>query len=114
MEKLTKITHFSKRQKVNSKEERIVKIYEILSKEALNITELASRVNVSTKTIERDLKNPLLANELQKNGQAWSVNPNSQKAFVTNVLENFALAFGANFYKKAKKLIGGGSSDLLI
>lgn len=55
--------------KMTNQDERIAKIYEILSQNSKNITELARILNVSTKTIERDIKNPLISNQLQKMSQ---------------------------------------------
>lgn len=90
-----------------SKDERIAKIYEILSQNSQNITELANKLNVSTKTIERDLKSPLLLSELQRKGQSWSIKPVSQNSFVINTLKKLSLALGLDFYKRANKILNG-------
>ncbi|MBR2159584.1 MAG: WYL domain-containing protein, partial [Campylobacter sp.] len=95
-----------------SKDERIAKIYEILSQNSQNITELANKLNVSTKTIERDLKSPLLLSELQRKGQSWSIKPVSQNSFVINMLKKLSLALGLDFYKRANKFLRANSSYL--
>lgn len=96
-----------------SKDERIAKIYEILSQNSQNITELANKLNVSTKTIERDLKSPLLLSELQRKGQSWSIKPVSQNSFVINMLKKLSLALGLDFYKRANKFLHGSRGRAL-
>ncbi|MBP3675000.1 MAG: WYL domain-containing protein [Campylobacter sp.] len=96
-----------------SKDERIAKIYEILSQNSQNITELANKLNVSTKTIERDLKSPLLLSELQRKGQSWSIKPVSQNSFVINTLKKLSLALGLDFYKRANKFLHSSRVEAL-
>ncbi|WP_086235671.1 WYL domain-containing protein [Campylobacter devanensis] len=97
-----------------SKDERIAKIYEILSQNSQNITELANKLNVSTKTIERDLKSPLLLSELQRKGQSWSIKPVSQNSFVINTLKKLSLALGLDFYKRVNKFLHGNRGALSL
>lgn len=77
-----------------------------------NITELARILNVSTKTIERDIKNPLISNQLQKISQKWSIKEDSKSAFVSNMLDKLSFSLGADFYQKACKYVHYGISNM--
>lgn len=104
--------------KTTNQDERIAKIYEILSQNSKipkfqnskNITELARILNVSTKTIERDIKNPLISNQLQKISQKWSIKEDSKSAFVSNMLDKLSFYLGEDFYQKACKYVHYGIS----
>ena len=98
--------------KMTNQDERIAKIYEILSQNPKNITELARILNVSTKTIERDIKNPLISNQLQKMSQKWSIKEDSKSAFVSNMLDKLSFSLGADFYQKACKYVHYGISNM--
>ena len=77
-----------------------------------NITELTRILNVSTKTIERDIKNPLISNQLQKISQKWSIKKDSKSAFVSNMLDKLSFYLGADFYQKACKYVHYGISNM--
>lgn len=77
-----------------------------------NITELTRILNVSTKTIERDIKNPLISNQLQKISQKWSIKKDSKSAFVSNMLDKLSFSLGADFYQKACKYVHYGISNM--
>ena len=96
--------------KMTNQDEQIAKIYEILSQNPKDITELTRIVNVSTKTIERDIKNPLISNQLQKISQKWSIKEDSKSAFVSNMLDKLSFYLGADFYQKACKYVHYGIS----
>ena len=98
--------------KTTNQDERIAKIYEILSQNSKNITELTRILNVSTKTIERDIKNPLISNQLQKISQKWSIKKDSKSAFVSNMLDKLSFYLGADFYQKACKYVHYGISNM--
>ena len=106
--------------KMTNQDEQIAKIYEILSQNpkipkfqnSKNITELARILNVSTKTIERDIKNPLISNQLQKISQKWSIKEDSKSAFVSNMLDKLSFYLGADFYQKACKYVHYGISNM--
>ena len=98
--------------KMTNQDEQIAKIYEILSQNPKNITELTRILNVSTKTIERDIKNPLISNQLQKISQKWSIKEDSKSAFVSNMLDKLSFSLGADFYQKACKYVHYGISNM--
>ena len=98
----------------NSKYNRINLIYERLLKSAhgVTISELASELNVSTKTIQRDLYEVLSEFGAQKQGRYWMINPqktqdnlNSNERIVLGILDEMAKSAGRAFYSKAHSLL---------
>lgn len=65
----------------NSKYNRINQIYERLSNttHGLTITELANELDVSTKTIQRDLYDVLVEFGAVKEGRVWKIDPKKKK-----------------------------------
>ncbi|GGD49967.1 transcriptional regulator [Malaciobacter pacificus] len=111
---------FIKKQTDNSKYNRLNQIYEILKNNThgINITELANEFDVSTKTIQRDLK------ELEKfgairEGRTWKIDPklkednlSSNEKMILGILDEMAKGAGKIFYSKAHSLLSQVTQQL--
>ena len=105
----------------NSKWERINTIYELLkqSYEGLSIQELSKQMNVSTKTIQRDLYEVLGEYGAIRQGRLWKLdtkrsedNLNSNERIILGILDEIAKNAGHSFYGKAHSLLKQVSQQL--
>ncbi|WP_066357878.1 helix-turn-helix transcriptional regulator, partial [Aliarcobacter cryaerophilus] len=102
------------KQSDNSKYNRINQIYSMLKNNShgLTITELANELNVSTKTIQRDLYEVLSDLGAIKEGRTWKIDPklenddlNSNERLILGILDEMAKSAGNIFYSKAHSLL---------
>ena len=102
------------KQSDNSKYNRINQIYSMLKNNThgLTITELANELNVSTKTIQRDLYEVLSDLGAVKEGRTWKIDPklenddlNSNERLILGILDEMAKSAGNVFYSKAHSLL---------
>ncbi|MCT7464925.1 transcriptional regulator [Aliarcobacter cryaerophilus] len=102
------------KQSDNSKYNRINQIYSMLrnNTHGLTITELANELNVSTKTIQRDLYEVLSDLGAIKEGRTWKIDPklenddlNSNERLILGILDEMAKSAGNVFYSKAHSLL---------
>lgn len=101
----------------NERSKRLSRILEMIAHEPLGTQEIASRLKVSTKTIQRDLNEILVKNGAVKKGRAWGIDksefdPNDESQIVLSVLDKVAKNIGADFYAKAHGLLKGMSEGL--
>ncbi|NBK99377.1 MAG: WYL domain-containing protein [Erysipelotrichia bacterium] len=105
----------------NSKWERINTIYELLrqSCEGMSIQDLSQQMNVSTKTIQRDLYEVLGEYGAVKQGRMWKLdskkaedNLNSNERIILGILDEMAKNAGNSFYGKAHSLLKQVSQQL--
>jgi len=105
----------------NSKWERINTIYELLKQscDGLSIQELSKQMNVSTKTIQRDLYEVLGEYGAIKQGRLWKLdakrsedNLNSNERIILGILDEMAKNAGHSFYGKAHSLLKQVSQQL--
>lgn len=105
----------------NSKWERINTIYDLLKQscEGLSIQQLSTKMNVSTKTIQRDLYEVLGEYGAIKQGRLWKLD--SKKAedhlspnerIILGILDEMAKNAGSSFYGKAHSLLKQVSQQL--
>lgn len=102
------------KQNDNSKYNRINQIYEMLKNNVhgFTIAELANELDVSTKTIQRDLYEVLSDLGAIKEGRTWKIDPklasddlNTKERLILGILDEMAKSAGANFYSKAHSLL---------
>src|SRR5574344_689686 len=102
------------KQSDNSKYNRINQIYSMLKNNThgLTITEVANELNVSTKTIQRDLYEVLSDLGAVKEGRTWKIDPklenddlNSNERLILGILDEMAKSAGNVFYSKAHSLL---------
>lgn len=105
----------------NSKFNRINQIHERLSNttHGLTITELANELNVSTKTIQRDLYEVLVEFGAVKEGRVWKIDPKKQSDNLSNnervilgILDEMAKSGGKIFYSRAHSLLSQVTQQL--
>ncbi len=105
----------------NSKWERINTIYELLklSCEGMSIQQLSQSMNVSTKTIQRDLYEVLGEYGAIKNGRMWKLdtkkaedNLHPSERIILGILDEMAKNAGSGFYGKAHSLLKKISQQL--
>lgn len=103
----------------SSKLKRITYLYERLLGSPATITELANELNVSTKTIQRDLNETLASCGAVCNGRNWSIDKSkasselkSDERIILGILDELARSGGRQFYLKAHNLIEQISSNL--
>lgn len=105
----------------NSKWERINTIYELLKQscEGMSIQELSNTMNVSTKTIQRDLYEVLGEYGASKQGRMWKLdakkaedNLNPNERIILGILDEMAKNGGSGFYGKAHSLLKQVSQQL--
>jgi predicted DNA-binding transcriptional regulator YafY len=108
-------------EKTGAKWERLSYIYDRLMRtpDGVTITELASELSVSTKTIQRDLHEALAGAGVYCDGRRWKLNRSKQEdglgateRIVLGVLDSLAKNAGAPFYAKAHKLLEQVSHQL--
>ena len=112
---------FVKKQQDNTKYNRINQIYEMLKNNVhgMTITELANQLDVSTKTIQRDLYEVLNDFGAIKEGRYWKINPKltqdnlaSNEKLILGILDEMAKGAGGIFYSKAHSLLSQVSQQL--
>ena len=105
----------------NSKYNRINQIYEMLKNNVhgMTITELAKELDVSTKTIQRDLYDVLNEFGAIKEGRTWKINPKltqdnlaSNEKLILGILDEMAKGAGKVFYSKAHSLLSQVTQQL--
>ncbi len=115
---MPKIVH---KKQDNSKYNRINQIYEMLKNNThgMTITELAKELDVSTKTIQRDLYEVLNEFGAIKEGRTWKINPKltqdnlaSNEKLILGILDEMAKGAGRVFYSKAHSLLSQVSQQL--
>lgn len=110
-----------KKQQDNSKYNRINQIYEMLKNNVhgMTITELSKELDVSTKTIQRDLYEVLNDFGAIKEGRTWKINPKltqdnlaSNEKLILGILDEMAKSAGKVFHSKAHSLLSQVSQQL--
>ena len=105
----------------NSKYNRINQIYEILKNNThgMTITELSKELDVSSKTIQRDLYEVLNEFGAIKEGRTWKINPKltkdnlaSNEKLILGILDEMAKGAGKVFYSKAHSLLSQVTQQL--
>lgn len=105
----------------NSKWERINTIYELLKQscDGMSIQDLSKQMDVSTKTIQRDLYEVLGEYGAVKQGRMWKLdskkaedNLNSNERIILGILDEMAKNAGNSFYGKAHSLLKQISQQL--
>ncbi len=103
----------------NSKLTRLEILYDRLvkSENGITIKELAQELNVSTKTIKRDMQEVLEPMGLVKNGKKWYIDTSkdTQKQddkIILEVLDTMAKSAGSSFYAKAHPLLSRFSQNI--
>lgn len=105
----------------NSKWERINTIYELLKQscDGMSIQDLSKQMDVSTKTIQRDLYEVLGEYGAVKQGRMWKLdskkaedNLNSNERIILGILDEMAKNAGSSFYGKAHSLLKQISQQL--
>jgi predicted DNA-binding transcriptional regulator YafY len=105
----------------NSKYIRINLIYDRLSNTTNGVTikELADELDVSTKTIQRDLYDVLVDFGAVKDGRYWKIDKKqendhlkSSERLILGILDNMAKGLGKPFYSKAHSLLSQMSQQL--
>ncbi|MCT7472977.1 helix-turn-helix transcriptional regulator [Aliarcobacter cryaerophilus] len=102
------------KQNDSTKYNRINQIYEMLKNNVhgFTIAELANELDVSTKTIQRDLYEVLSDLGAIKEGRTWKIDPklenddlNSNERLILGILDEMAKSAGNIFYSKAHSLL---------
>ena len=115
---MPKIVH---KKQDNSKYNRINQIYEMLKNNThgMTITELSKELDVSTKTIQRDLYDVLNEFGAIKEGRTWKINPKltkdnlaSNEKLILGILDEMAKGAGKVFYSKAHSLLSQVTQQL--
>lgn len=105
----------------NSKYQRINTLYQLLSNatQGYTIGELATQLDVSTKTIQRDLYEVLGEFGAVKDGRYWKIDAKAaedhlgaQERIILGILDEMAKAAGKSFYSKAHSLLAQVSQQL--
>jgi predicted DNA-binding transcriptional regulator YafY len=109
------------KQQDNTKYNRINQIYEMLKNNVhgMTITELSKELDVSTKTIQRDLYEVLNSFGAIKEGRTWKIDPKltqdnlaSNEKLILGILDEMAKGAGGIFYSKAHSLLSQVSQQL--
>ena len=109
------------KQNDNTKYNRINQIYEMLKNNThgMTITELSKELDVSTKTIQRDLYEVLNEFGAIKEGRTWKINPKltkdnlaSNEKLILGILDEMAKGAGKVFYSKAHSLLSQVTQQL--
>lgn len=102
------------KQNDSTKYNRINQIYEMLKNNVhgMTIAELANELDVSTKTIQRDLYKVLSDLGAVKDGRTWKIDPklanddlNTNERLILGILDEMAKSAGKIFYSKAHSLL---------
>ncbi|MGE4384207.1 MAG: helix-turn-helix transcriptional regulator [Arcobacter sp.] len=109
------------KQNDNTKYNRINLIYELLKNNSrgMTITELSKELDVSTKTIQRDLYEVLSSHGAIKVGRTWKIDPKlkednlaSNEKMILGILDEMAKGAGKIFYSKAHSLLSQVTQQL--
>lgn len=109
------------KQNDNTKYNRINQIYEMLKNNVhgMTITELSKELDVSTKTIQRDLYEVLNSFGAIKEGRTWKIDPKltqdnlaSNEKLILGILDEMAKGVGGIFYSKAHSLLSQVTQQL--
>lgn len=109
------------KQNDNTKYNRINQIYEMLKNNVhgMTITELSKELDVSTKTIQRDLYEVLSDFGAIKEGRNWKIDPKltkdnlaSNEKMILGILDEMAKGAGGIFYSKAHSLLSQVTQQL--
>ncbi|KIM11036.1 MAG: transcriptional regulator [Sulfuricurvum sp. PC08-66] len=105
----------------NPKYDRLSYIYERIARtpDGVTIKELTQELEVSSKTLQRDLHETLASSGIYCEGRRWKLNHKSsadglgsQERIVLGVLDSLAKQAGLDFYHKAHQLLEQISSQL--
>lgn len=105
----------------NTKYNRINLIYDMLKNNThgMTITELSKELDVSTKTIQRDLYEVLSEFGAVKEGRTWKIDPKltsdnlaSNEKLILGILDEMAKGAGKLFYNKAHSLLSQVTQQL--
>ncbi len=105
----------------SSKYERINQIYDRLLKTptGVSISELSKELDVSTKTIQRDLYEVLQEYGAIKEGRQWKIDPKiandnlgANERIILSILDQMAKSGGKTFYSKAHSLLAQVTQQL--
>lgn len=100
------------KRKLNERYKRISKISELISKQAMGTQEIASRLKVCVKTIQRDLNQVLSKNGAIRVGKKWKMEELcDENQLIITALDTLANNLGKEFYAKAHGLLKGLSSN---
>lgn len=100
------------KRKLNERYKRISKIAELISNQAMGTQEIASRLKVCVKTIQRDLNQVLSKNGALKIGKKWKMEELcDENQLIITALDTLANNLGKEFYAKAHGLLKGLSSN---
>ncbi|MEZ4694641.1 MAG: HTH domain-containing protein, partial [Aliarcobacter sp.] len=109
------------KQNDNTKYNRINQIYEMLKNNThgMTISELSKELDVSTKTIQRDLYEVLSTYGAIKEGRTWKIDPKlkednlaSNEKMILGILDEMAKGAGKIFYSKAHSLLSQVTQQL--
>ena len=96
---------------------RINVICKLIAKTPLSTSQIADKLGVSERTIQRDLNGVLVKYGAVRNGRLWSIDeskidPKDENQIILAVLDKMAKNVGAEFYSKAHGLLKGISEGL--
>lgn len=96
---------------------RINEICKLIAKTPLSTSQIAGKLGVSERTIQRDLNGVLVKYGAVRNGRLWSIDeskidPKDENQIILAVLDKMAKNVGAEFYSKAHGLLKGISEGL--
>ena len=96
---------------------RINEICKLIAKTPLSTSQIADKLGVSERTIQRDLNGVLVKYGAVRNGRLWSIDenkidPKDENQIILAVLDKMAKNVGAEFYSKAHGLLKGISEGL--
>ncbi len=100
----------------NERFSRINEIMKLIAKEPLSVTQIASRLGVVPRTIQRDLKEYCASYGARRNGTLWSLDtsfdPSDESQLTLATLDALAKNLGMEFYNKAHSLLRSLSEGL--
>ena len=101
----------------NERSKRLGRIFEMIASEPKSTKQIADKLGVSERTIQRDLNGVLVKYGAVRNGRLWSIDeskidPKDENQIILAVLDKMAKNVGAEFYSKAHGLLKGISEGL--
>lgn len=96
---------------------RVNEICKLIAKTPLSTSQIAEKLGVSERTIQRDLNGVLAKYGAVRNGRLWSIDeskidPKDENQIILAVLDKMAKNVGSEFYSKAHGLLKGISAGL--